>query len=176
MEREEEPIGSILARRSIRKYTKEPCSKQQIKILLEAAMAAPSAGNRKPWCFVVVTERESMDKLAEMHEHGKMLLEAPLCIAVCADMARTAQGEARDFWIQGCSAATENILLAATGLRLGAVWLGVHPRRDLKEAVRTILSIPDEVVPFCLVAVGHPAEVKDPRTQYDEAVVHCERW
>ena len=176
MTREEEPMRTILARRSIRKYTKEPCSKQHLKILLQCAMAAPSAGNRKPWCFVVVTVRETIDKLAEMHEHGKMLFEAPLCIVVCADMAKAHEGESHDLWIQGCSAATENILLAATGLGLGAVWLGVHPRRDLKEAVKTILAIPDKVVPFCLVAVGHPAEAKDPRTQYDEAAVHYERW
>ena len=173
---EQVSVKNVLARRSIRKYTMQPCSIENIKTLLEAAMAAPSAGNRQPWCFVVVTQREKLDKLADMHDNGKMLFEAPLCIAVCADMTKTLEGEAHDLWIQDCSAATENILLAVTGLGLGAVWLGIHPRNARKKAVSEILSIPEEIVPFCLISIGYPAEVKEPRTQYDEALVHYEQW
>jgi nitroreductase len=139
--------------------------------LLEAAMAAPSASNRKPWQFVVVIERQTLDRLAEVHPHGKMLFQATLCIAVCGDLT-----EMERFWVQDCSAATENSLLAATALGLGAVWLGVYPREERVAAVRQVLDIPEAIVPLNLISIGHPAEEKEPRTQYDEVRVHRERW
>lgn len=165
-----ELIQTIFARRSIRKYTNEPVSEEDVRILLEAAMAAPSANNSQPWHFVVVTDRKTLNALAEAHPYGKMLFQATLSIAVCGDPAASA------YWEQDCSAATENLLLAATALGLGAVWLGVHPREDRVAAVRRILNIPDSVVPLCLLSIGHPAERKEPRTQYDEAKVHREQW
>jgi nitroreductase len=164
-------IQTILARRSIRKYTAEPVSEGDIKMLLEAAMAAQSASNRKPWQFVVVTERQVLDALAEAHPHGKMLFEAPLCISVCGDLT-----EMEHNWVQDCSAAAENLLLAATALDLGAVWLGVYPREDRVAAVREILDLPEMITPLNLVSIGHPAEEKEPRTQYDQSRVHRERW
>jgi len=167
----DEFVQTIFARRSIRKYTGEPVSQEAIDTLLKAAMAAPSASNRKPWQFIVVTKRETLDALAEAHHHGKMLFEAPLCIAVCGDLT-----EMERFWVQDCSAATENLLLAATALGLGAVWLGVYPRDERVAAVRRILALPDHITPLSLASIGHPAEEKDPRTQYDEARVHWEAW
>ncbi|MFO7741244.1 MAG: nitroreductase family protein [Anaerolineae bacterium] len=164
-------VETIFARRSIRAYTSEPVSKKDIETLLKAAMAAPSASNRKPWQFIVVTERETLDALADAHAHGKMLFEAPLCISVCGDLT-----EMERYWVQDCSAATENLLLAATALGLGAVWLGVYPREERVAAVRPILGLPDHITPLNLVSIGHPAEEKEPRTQYDEARVHWERW
>lgn len=164
-------IQTIFARRSIRVYTDEPVVEEDIQTLLKAAMAAPSASNRKPWRFVVVTERETIDALAEVHPHGKMLFEAPLCIAVCGDLT-----EMERYWVQDCSAATENLLLAATALGLGAVWLGVYPRDERVKAVRPILDMPQNATPLNLIAIGHPAEEKEPRTQYDESRVHRERW
>jgi nitroreductase len=166
-----ELIQTIFARRSVRRYTDEPVSEADIQTLLEAAMAAPSASNRKPWQFVVVTERQTLDGLAEAHPHGKMLFEAALCIAVCGDLSTFER-----FWVQDCSAATENLLLAATALGLGAVWLGVYPREDRVAAVRQALGIPETVTPLNLISIGHPAEEKEPRTQYDETRVHRERW
>jgi len=165
-----ELIQTIFARRSIRKYTHEPVSEADVKTLLEAAMAAPSASNLKPWHFIVVTERQTLDNLAEAHPHGKMLFQAPLCIGVCGDPA------ASRYWAQDCSAATENLLLAATALGLGAVWLGVYPREERVAAVRQVLGIPETIVPLNLISIGHPAEEKEPRTQYDEARVHREGW
>ncbi len=167
----EDLIQTIFARRSIREYTSEPVSEEDIQTLLQAAMAAPSASNRKPWQFIVVTERGTLDALAESHAHGKMLFGAPLSISVCGDLT-----EMERFWVQDCSAATENLLLAATALGLGAVWLGVYPRDERIKAVRRVLAIPDYITPLNLVAIGHPAETKDPRTQYDLARVHRERW
>ena len=167
----EEFIRTIFARRSIREYTAEPVSEKHIKTILEAAMAAPSASNRRPWHFIVVTDRQKLDALAENHPYGKMLFKAPLCIAICGDRSL-----AERYWAQDCSAATENLLLAVTALGLGAVWLGVHPRDDRVKAVRGLLNIPNNFVPLNLISIGHPAEEKDPRTQYDESRVHHEVW
>jgi nitroreductase len=163
-------IQTIFSRRSIRKYTGESVSAGEIKTLLEVAMAAPSASNNKPWHFVVVTERETLDALAAAHPYGKMLAQATLCIAVCGDPAIS------DYWEQDCSAATENLLVAAAALGLGAVWLGVHPRDDRIGFTRQLLGIPENISPLNLISIGHPAEEKEPRTQYDEARVHRGGW
>ncbi len=164
------PVPNILARRSVRRYTSEPVSEEQITALLKAAMAAPSAANRRPWHFIVVTERGTLDTLAERHPYAKMLFEAPLCIAVVGNPAVS------DYWVQDCSAATENILLAAAGMGLGSVWLGVHPRAEREQMVREVLGIPAGLVPLCLIAIGHPAEHPPARTQYDPARVHYQHW
>jgi nitroreductase len=165
-----ELLQTIFARRSVRKYTDEPVDERDAQTLLEAAMAAPSASNNQPWHFVVVTERQTLDGLAEAHPYGKMLFDAPLCIAVCGDPGRSG------YWEQDCSAATENLLLAVAALGLGAVWLGVHPREDRIAAVRRVLGIPETIVPLNLISIGHPAEEKEPRTQYNEERVHRGRW
>jgi nitroreductase len=166
-----ELIDTIFSRRSIRRYTGEPVSEEDIRTILEAAMAAPSASNRKPWHFVVVSERETLTRLAEAHNYAKMLNEAPLCISVCGD-----QSVSESFWVQDCSAATENLLLAAAALGLGAVWCGVHPSQDRVKEISKILGIEAPVVPLNIIAIGHPAEEKEPRTQYDEDRVHREKW
>jgi len=164
-------LDTIFARRSIRRYTDEPVTETQIKTILEAAMAAPSANNSQPWHFVVVRDRELLRQLADVHPYGKMLAQAAAGIAVCADPNLDPR-----YWVQDCSAATENLLLAITALGLGGVWLGVHPRPEREEPIRRILRIPDKMQILCLVALGHPAERKPPRTQYDETRVHYDRW
>jgi nitroreductase len=164
-------IDFILARRSIRSYTSEEVRDEDLTRLLEAGMAAPSANNEKPWHFVVVKDRTTLGRLAEAHPYGKMLAGAGAAIAVCGD-AETAPIS----WIQDCSAATENILIAAAALELGAVWLGCHPREERVNAIRGILGIPDSLGVLSLISIGHPAEAKEPRTQYDEARVHRDCW
>ena len=166
-----ELIKTIFARRSIRKYINKPISEKDTKTLLEAAMAAPSSSNRKPWHFVVVTDRLILGNLARVHPYGKMLFEAPLCIAVCGDTVISPRS-----WVQDCSAAAENLLLAATALGLGAVWLGVHPRESRIAPIKKMLGIPETVVLLNLISIGHPAEEKEPRTQYDEQRVRCQQW
>jgi nitroreductase len=146
-------------------------SEEQITTLLEAGMAAPSASNRQPWHFIVVTDRQMLDALAERHPYAKMLRQATLCLAVCGDTAISER-----FWVQDCSAATENILLAAAGLGLGSVWLGVHPDAERVGIVRELLGIPAGITPLNLIAVGHPAEQPPARTQYNAARVHRGRW
>ena len=166
-----ELINAIFAWRSIRKYTAEPIDKKDTKKMLESAMAAPSSSNRKPWHFIVITNRDLLDRLARAHPYGKMLFVAPLCIAVCGDTKISDHS-----WVQDCSAATENLLLAAAALGLGAVWLGVYPREGRVKPIKRILDIPENIIPLNLISVGHPAEEKEPRTQYDEQRVHHERW
>ena len=167
----EELIKTIFSRRSIRRYTEDSVPEEKVKTILEAAMAAPSASNKKPWHFVVVTERDTLNRLADAHKYGKMLHEAPLCIVVCGD-----ESVAQRFWQQDCSAATQNILLAAQALGLGSVWCGVYPSEERVKEISEILGIMAPVKPLNLIAVGYPAEKKDPRTQYDGSRVHREHW
>jgi nitroreductase len=164
-------LDAIFARRSIRQYTGKPVSKTQITKLLEAGMAAPSSKDRKPWHFVVIEDRATLDRLAETHPHGKMLSTAAAAIAVCGDT-----NISLDFWIQDCAAATENILVAVAGLGLGAVWLGCHPREERVSAIREVLAIPGNIGILSLISIGHPGESKEPRTQYNEERVHHEKW
>jgi nitroreductase len=164
-------LNCIFKRRSIRAYTSEPVSEEDIQGLLEAAMAAPSASNKKPWHFVVATRRDVLDALAEAHPYGKMLSQATLAVAVCGDPSVSER-----YWVQDCSAATENLLLAASELGLGAVWLGCHPREDRKRAVGAVLGVPDSVEILSLLSIGHPDEHKEARTQYDAERVHSESW
>lgn len=168
-------INNLFARRSIRRYTEEEVAPEKVEILLKAAMAAPSAGNRKPWHFVVVDERGILESLADTHPYAGMLHEAPVCILPCGETDRGVAGKG-GYWIQDLSAATENILLAAVGLGLGAVWCGVFPVEERVEATRNILRLPEHIVPLAYVAVGHPAESKPPRTQYDAGRVHMNGW
>lgn len=163
-------LAMIFARRSVREYTKEAVSAADLHSLLEAAMAAPSGSDRQPWQFVVVSDRPTLDALATAHPYGKMIAKAPLAIAVCGDPSRSG------WWVQDCAAATENILLAAAALGLGSVWIGCYSRPEREEAVRRCLDIPREIDVFSLVSIGHPAERKSPRTQYNTAKVHIGRW
>jgi len=164
-------LDFMFKRRSVRQYNDQPVSPDDIKAILEAAMAAPSASNLKPWHFVVVTSRGLLEELADAHPYGKMLTQAGIAIAVCGDPKISER-----YWDQDGAAATENILVAASALGLGAVWLGCHPRKERKSAVRKILEIPDNIEVLSLISVGHPAERKPARTQYDETRVHRERW
>lgn len=159
----------ILKRRSIRAYTAEPVARE-IEALLQAAMAAPSANDRRPWAFVVVRDPARRRTLAETHRWSYMCADAPVVIVVLGDP------QASDHWIEDCSAATENLLLAAAWLGLGAVWVAVYPQSEREDHVRRALNIPDRLRPLCLLPVGHPAEQKPPRTRYEADKVHYETW
>ncbi len=166
-------MDAILSRRSIRKYTKEPVTGLLAKELLEAAMSAPSAGNEQPWHFIVINDRRTLDDIPKYHPYSQMIREAPLAILVCGDL----QLDKHDgMWIQGCSAATENLLIAAHAKELGAVWLGVYPRQERMTGLRKLLSIPEHVIPFSLIPIGYPAERKPEANRYDVSRVHENRW
>jgi nitroreductase len=168
-----ETLTAIMTRRSIRKYSPEPIQDDLVKKILAAAMNAPSAGNQQPWQFVVVNERKSLDAIAEIHPHGKMLKQAPLAIVVCGDLSVEKH---KGYWVQDCSAATQNMLLAAHGLGLGAVWLGVYPREERMKGIGEFLKVPEQVVPFCVVSVGWPAEKVEQVKRYEEKKVHWNGW
>jgi len=161
----------LFTRRSIRQYTDEPVTEEQVRTLLEAGMNAPSANNRQPWHFIAVDERERLDAIMEVHPYSKMLAQAPLAIIVCADITRSER-----YWQQDCAAATENILLAARGLGLGSVWLGVYPKEDRTEGVTRLFDLPEHIRPLCVIAVGHPAEEAGRVERYDTSKVHRNQW
>jgi nitroreductase len=163
-------LNLIKKRRSIRKYSDEPISDADIKVLLEAAMAAPSANNLRPWEFVVVRREDFRRQLAEMKTWSYMCADAPVVFVVCGDEQRSRH------WVEDTSAATENLLLAAAGLDLGAVWVAVYPEQQYEEHVRNMLGIPPELRVLCLAPVGHPAESKPPHTKYDESKVHYDGY
>ena len=163
----------VLSRRSIRKYTDEPVDDATVERLLRAAMAAPSAGNQQPWHFVVLRDRETRRAITGFHPYARMLPDAPVAVLVCGDPS---SGKWPQMWEQDCSAATENLLIEAEHLGLGAVWLGVHPLVERVEGIRALLGIPDGIVPLAIVAFGWPAERKEPADRYDAARVHAERW
>jgi nitroreductase len=167
-------IETIYARRSIRKYQDRPVEKEKLETLLKAAMAAPSAMNNRPWEFVVVTEPEKMEAIRSALMFGKH--NAPAAIAVCAKTAGLRNPISAKYWVQDCSAATENILLAAVGLGLGSVWLGVHPVHNFSKRIAKVLNLPPNITPLNVIYVGYPAEEKAPRTQYDDKRVHWERY
>lgn len=166
-------LQAILTRRSVRKYTDEPVTERNVQTMLRAAMSAPSAGNQQPWRFVVINERELLDAIPDVHPHSRMLLQAPLAILVCGDLQIANRA---DFWVQDCAAATQNLLLAARALDLGAVWTGVHPRQERQEGLRDLLHLPQHVVPFALVAIGHPAVEQMQVDRYNEERIHYNKW
>lgn len=166
-------IEAILTRRSIRAYSEEPVAESDLETILHAAMAAPSAGNQQPWHFVVTDDPERLARWAETTPYGSMLLRAPLGIAVCAD---TRDLRHSVMWQQDCSAAVQNALLAIHALGLGAVWLGYWPKMERVDPLRTVLGLPKDVEPLCVLAVGHPAERKPSADRYKADRVHRDRW
>ena len=156
-------INNIMTRTSIRKYTNDPVSKTDIETMLRAGMAAPTAVNKQPWHFVAVTDKA---KLAELAGRRGMIKQAGVAIVVCGNMDKALQGPAQGFWIQDCSAATENILLTAHALGLGAVWTGCYPIDDRVAEVSKVLKLPETIVPLCVLAIGRPAEQPTPKDKW----------
>ena len=167
-------LDFIFRRRSIRKYTTRPVEPEKLDLLLQAGMAAPSAMNCKPWEFVVVTDPQKLAGFRKRLIFGDR--NAPAAIVVCGNPRLSANPAARLFWVQDCSAATENILVAAAGLGLGTVWVGVHPVAEFVRVVRDVAGLPKHVTPLNLIYVGYPAEEKPARTQYDASRVHRETY
>mgnify|MGYP001769731856 CR=1 FL=1 len=129
-------------------------------------MAAPSAGNQQPWHFVIISNREILNEIPKFHPYSKMLAQSPVAILVCGDINTEKH---KGYWIQDCSAATENILLAIHTLGLGAVWLGIHPREDRVDGIKKLLNLPDNISPLALIALGYPAEKHPPADRFDKS-------
>ncbi|MBO8153670.1 nitroreductase family protein [Thermovirga sp.] len=169
-----ETIRNILARRSIRRFHDKPVEEDKVKLIIECAFAAPSAGNSRPAHFIVVDDKKLLSSLAKAHPFGKMLERCPLAIVVCGDPTQSEQ--ASYYWEEDCSAAMENILLAAQALDLGSVWLGVQHAPAVELAVREFLKIPPHIKVLGIAALGYPAENKDPHEGILDGKVHLNQW
>lgn len=165
---EQAVLDNIATRTSIRDYEARPVEKEKVEKMLRAAMAAPTAMNKQPWHFVVVDQRNVLDALAGANPYAKMLKKAPLAIVVCGNTDKMIEGGGRDFWIQDASAATENLLLAAHAMGLGAVWTGAYPSEERCISISKVLSLSDNLIPLNMIVVGYPAEQPQPKQKFKE--------
>lgn len=168
-------LGLLFSRRSVRDFAEGEVPAAAVRDMLEAAMAAPSACCKDPWEFVVVREPALKGRIAQGLPNGRFLGKAALGIVVCGSLER-AHGNELSYMLQDCSAAMQNLLLAAHGLGLGACWLGVHPRQDRIDLLRGLLDLPEKVLPIGVAAVGLPAVRAEARTRFNEKYVHSEKW
>jgi nitroreductase len=167
-------IELIYKRRSIRQFTQKPISEEILEELFKAGMAGPSAMNAQPWEFVAITDPDVLKKFRHALMFAKQNYTAVICVCGSQRLQKNKAGDR--FWVQDCSAASENILLAATALGLGSVWIGVYPVTIYVRQVRAILNLPVDITPLNLIGLGYPAENKDPRTQYEEDRVHWQTY
>jgi nitroreductase len=166
-------IDGILTRRSIRKYTKKSIPDEVIKELLEAGVSAPSAGNQQPWQFIIIDNREVLDEASQVLPNGKLLKDANKAILVCGDLnLETHKG----YWPIDCSAATQNILLAAHAKGLGACWLGIYPREEQVENLKKLFKTPEHIIPFSVISLGFPDEESKKVDRYDDSKIHKNTW
>lgn len=166
-------LEAILNRRSIRRYTDRPISDEIIQTLLKAAMYAPSAVNKQPWHYIVFRDRKIMEKINTFHQNAAMLMQANAAILVCWDeelQHDTGYGPV------DCSAATQNILLAAYGLGLGSVWVGLYPRAERMNSIHDLFALPQHIRPFSIISLGYPAEDKKMPVRFDPDRIHFEKW
>jgi nitroreductase len=170
----ETDLDFIFKRRSIRRFQEKEVETEKIETLLKAAMAAPTAMNYQPWEFVVITEKERIEKVKSALTFANS--NAPLVICVCGNLKGLKQLVKERFWVQDCSAATENILLAAKALGMGSVWCGVHPISMYVKKISEILELPSGVIPLNALFIGYPAEEKEARTQYKPEKVHFQKF
>ena len=160
-------LENIATRVSVRAYLDKAVEDVKIEKLLRAGMAAPSAVNKQPWHFVVVTDKQQLEALAEANPNAGMAAHAPLAIVVCGDLDRALEGIASEYWVQDCSAVTQNILLAANAMDLGAVWTGTYPIKERCDAVSKILQLPENVLPLNTIVIGYPERDNQPKDKWD---------
>lgn len=164
-------IDTIAARRSIRKFTETRVNDEDLKTLLTAGMNTPSARNTQPWHFITIKNRETIDKMIEICPNGSMMKGADTAILVLGDLNDT-----DDYFIIDCAASVQNMLLAAHELKLGTCWIGVYPREPRVLGLKKLFSLPENIIPHSLIAIGHPAESKPPNDNYRETRLHREKW
>ena len=166
-------LDAIFTRKSIRKYTGQPVTAEQLHTIMRAGFSAPTAMNKRPWQFVVIRDSETLKAITEFHPYSKMLPSAGCGILVCGD---TKASNNEYYLTQDCSAAMENMLLAAHALGLGAVWLGVYPREERMNPLRALTNLPEHILPIGLMAVGVADEIREAPDRYEEQKVHYEHW
>lgn len=163
-------LENIAERKSVRKYLNKSVEEDKIDAMVKAGMAAPSGMDRRPWEFVVVTDREALDSMAAKLPYAKMLTNAPLAIVVCGDTTRSS------YWYLDCSAATQNVLLAAEALGLGAVWTAAYPYEDRIDVVRQNTGLPEHIVPLCVIPIGYPDGPQKVKDKFDPQRVHRNKY
>lgn len=160
-------IENIMTRVSVRQYTGQVVPDDTLQIILKAAMSAPSAINKQPWCFVVLKDEAKREKIGEILEGvGDKTKTAGAVVLVCGDKTRFIE-QAPEYWVQDCSAATENLLLAVNALKLGAVWCGVYPVMDRVQKVKELLGLPENIIPLNVVTIGYPTAQENPKDKWD---------
>ncbi len=175
---EEIILENIMTRSSVRSYTSQPIEQSKIETLLKAGMAAPTAGNKQPWEFIVVTDRETLDTFPEFATGAKMATKAQAAIVVCGDVSKGMAGNLAEYWIQDCSAATENILLAAHAMGLGAVWCGAYPNNenDRVGKIKELLDLPESLYALNIIVIGYPDNESSPKDKWDPSKVHYNKY
>lgn len=166
-------MTAIRTRRSIRSFTNEDVTDAQVKELIGAATSAPSAGNEQPWEFVVIRDKQLLGQVGKFSKYAGYAKKAPVSILVCGNRNLDKYG---GFWVQDVSAATQNMLLAAHAMGLGAVWTGVYPKKKRIKGFRKLLGLPSEIVPLALVVIGHPKKQQEPVQRFKEERVHYDGW
>lgn len=160
---------TIFKRTSVRKFTPAEVDREILILLAKCGIAAPSANNKQPWFIIAVTDKHLLQALGEQLPYAKMAREAAAAIVVCGNLENEHTGNTKSYWVQDCSAATENILLAVESLGLGAVWTATFPYEERMEPVRKILNLPDYLVPLNVIPLGHPEGTHKPKDKWDEA-------
>ena len=163
-------LENIFSRKSVRKFLAQPVEEEKVQLLLKAGMSGPSGKDTRPWDFIVVDSRMILDSLAAALPYAKMLKDAPMAIIVCGDTTKSS------YWYLDCSAAAENILLAAEALGLGGVWTAAYPYEDRMQAVKKYTGIPDHISSLCVIPVGYPAGPQNPKDKWDASRIHRNQW
>lgn len=166
----QDALENILSRKSVRKYLAKPVEKEKLELILKAGMAAPSGKDVRPWELIVIDDRSTLDSMAEVLPYAKMLKQAPMAIVVCGDTTKSS------YWYLDCSAVTQNILLAAEALGLGAVWTATYPYPERMEVVKKYTALPDEINSLCVIPVGYPAMPHSPKDKWDASRVHHNKY
>jgi len=174
---EDNPTLKVIhSRKSVRHYIDRKATREDLLTLVKAGMAAPTAVDRRPWAFVIVTDKAKLEELEAGLPHTKMLTKAGAGIIVCGVLEKALPGAGKEFWVQDCSAATENILLAAESMGLGAVWTAAYPSQERIDSIRKVLGIPENIVPLNVIPVGYPVGDENPKDKFDLKNVHWEKW
>ncbi len=168
-------IDVIHQRVSIRNYTSKKISKEQLETIVRAGMAAPSAMNKQPWQFIVINDENTLSAIGDIPT-SKMAKQAPAAILVCGDLQKAGEGWLEQYWIQDCSAVSENILLAITDLGLGGVWTSIYPAEDRMKIITDMLQLPEHIIPFCVIPIGYPAQEYEPKDKWNPENIHWNKW
>ena len=169
-------IADIMTRTSVRAYSGQEVENEKIDTLLRAAMAAPTAGNKQPWRFVVINDKAILNAIGTNFKTMTMAKEASVAVVMCGDTTATFKGDAQDYWIEDVSASSENLLLAAHAMGLGAVWCGIYPQMDRVREFSQMLNLPGNIIPMACICIGYPAGETTPKDKWKPEYIHYNSW